>query len=79
MLRHVVGKVEIQFGGQVVTLPIAELEFDSDSDDYAGGFYSDGDEAGILVAKGIGEDAREKAVQRACEDAVQFLSKRFLN
>jgi hypothetical protein len=76
---RVVGIVRVVIGGEVFDLPVQSVAFESDGAGTAGGFFAQGQELGILVDASVSPSEAKAQIERATEEAVRHLSKRFLN
>ncbi len=77
---RILGVVQLRVGGHIYALPVHSVTFTSDDGDKAsGGFFTNGNDFGIVVREGASAQDVQSQMNQACIDAVRHLSKRFLS
>ena len=74
------GFVSVEIGHATVKLPIHEMQFESDGvSESPGGLVQEGEGLGILVDAKASDSERSARISQAVKEAVQRLSRKFLN
>ena len=79
---RLVGVVQLRVAGRLYAVPVQALDFASttnDAEQPRGGFFTEGDQMGILVDQAATEQQMRSQVMEGCAEAVRHLSARFLN
>lgn len=76
---RLLGFVRVVVGGHVCDLVVQAVEFDSDGERAAGGFFVHHDQLGILVDDAAPASQVQAQIEQGTAEAVRHLSKKYLN
>ncbi len=76
---RLLGFVRVVVGGHICDLAIQAVEFDTDGERAAGGFFVHREQLGILVDDAAPASQVQAQIEKGTAEAVRHLSKKYLN